>query len=532
MRELTLELVGWPSVTGTEGEAAFADRLKNLLLGLPAFSASPGNIRLVDSHGNPKARTVVALARGTGRRCLVLTGHFDVVSIDNFNELTGLAFDPLSLKTAMLKELAEAKRGGKEEQAYRDLLSDDFLPARGILDMKSGLAAGIAALEAFAADPERVGNVLFAAMPDEENRSRGARSFRDALPALAVEWDLDIVGAVNLDSNHGPGEEDGRSVFFGTTAKYSPFAFVVGQGTHVGSPFSGASAHLMAAEIIRAIETSADMADEKFGEKAAPPVCLEAKDLRHAYDVTTPDRVWLSFNWLCYARTAAQVLEEFRTKVAASAASALALQWDNRKRFLGAEGQAPTPRVMTVAELKTATLGSRPEAAAWFAEFEDSLALEENPLRMSRIAVDQLVRKADLDGPLVVIGFASLYYPVGHCGTVEEGTDGFRSRVEAACEAVERSHQTRIRRKEFFPGISDMSFFGRGAALGDSTLVADNTVASALSDRPPAGDLEFPVVNVGPWGRDAHQKYERLHTGYAFGVLPHLVCAIIREALA
>jgi arginine utilization protein RocB len=75
-----------------------------------------------------------------------------------------------------------------------------------------------------------------------------------------------------------------------------------------------------------------------------------------------------------------------------------------------------------------------------------------------------------------------------------------------------------------------MSFLGRGPA--DAGLVADNTVSTALADRSPEGGLEFPVVNAGPWGRDAHQKYERLHTGYAFGTLPHLIRAIVREALS
>ena len=32
----------------------------------------------------------------------------------------------------------------------------------------------------------------------------------------------------------------------------------------------------------------------------------------------------------------------------------------------------------------------------------------------------------------------------------------------------------------------------------------------------------LPTVNIGPWGRDAHQIGERIHAGYAFGVVPEL----------
>ena len=56
-----------------------------------------------------------------------------------------------------------------------------FLPGRGLLDMKSGIAAGIAVVEAFAADPARRGNLLFAATPDEEDRSVGMRAAAELL---------------------------------------------------------------------------------------------------------------------------------------------------------------------------------------------------------------------------------------------------------------------------------------------------------------------------------------------------------------
>ncbi|GAA4021292.1 hypothetical protein GCM10022631_39260 [Deinococcus rubellus] len=43
--------------------------------------------------------------------------------------------------------------------------------------------------------------------------------------------------------------------------------------------------------------------------------------------------------------------------------------------------------------------------------------------------------------------------------------------------------------------------------------------------------LRVPVVNAGPWGRDYHQRGERVYAPYAFGVLPHLVMEIARARL-
>ena len=41
-----------------------------------------------------------------------------------------------------------------------------------------------------------------------------------------------------------------------------------------------------------------------------------------------------------------------------------------------------------------------------------------------------------------------------------------------------------------------------------------------------------PVVNIGPWGRDYHQKWERVHMPYAFDVLPDLIYEAALVSLA
>jgi arginine utilization protein RocB len=85
--------------------------------------------------------------------------------------------------------------------------------------MKSGLAAGLAVLEAFAAEPDRGGNLLFLAVPDEEANSAGARSAAQALPDLAARLSLRFDAAVNLDALVDDGDgEIGRSVALGPLA--------------------------------------------------------------------------------------------------------------------------------------------------------------------------------------------------------------------------------------------------------------------------------------------------------------------------
>jgi hypothetical protein len=96
-------------------------------------------------------------------------------------ELGPLAFKPDELLAALIADLESRPLNATEQQALDDFNSGAFLPGRGILDMKSGIAAGKAVLEAFAEEPDRSGNLLLIATPDEERGSRGMRSLRDAL---------------------------------------------------------------------------------------------------------------------------------------------------------------------------------------------------------------------------------------------------------------------------------------------------------------------------------------------------------------
>lgn len=145
VRQIGLRITSWPSETGTPGEASFADRLHALLRELPYFREHPEDLHLIASHGEPLTRNVVALVRGTGKRTLVMAGHFDTVSTDNYHELKALACDSLALKDALIESLlARDDRSEQEERALQDLASGDFLPGRGLLDMKSGLAVAIA----------------------------------------------------------------------------------------------------------------------------------------------------------------------------------------------------------------------------------------------------------------------------------------------------------------------------------------------------------------------------------------------------
>ena len=527
-REIADRLVAWPSVTGTAGEAAFADHARGLLLEIPYFAAHPEDVALIDSHGTPPARNVAALVRGRGRRCVVLAGHYDTVSITDYGALSPCALQPDALATALAADLRAHPRNAHEELALADLDSGAYRPGRGMLDMKSGDAAGIVALERFAQERYREGNLLLLLTPDEENRSRGMRSMRDALPDLARRWGLDIVAGINLDSVSDLGDgDDGRAVHVGTVGKQMPFAYVVGRPTHAGYPYDGVSASLIGAEIIRAVEARPELCDEAFGELAPPPVCLEARDLRAGYNVTTPAAFWLAFNWLTHARGPDAVLGQFRGIVAAAMQAALdrlaagARAFDRRTG--GVHVPHPPGALWSFADLKARAFEQGgDEAIARHEALLTALRHEENPLAASRALVADLVASARVEGPAVVTGFASLHYPATHAGAEHAAV---LAAIEAAVAGVAAAHGTSVRRREYFAGICDMSFLGVRPDPGQAAFVAANTPSPDAIDMAPADALCFPVVNIGPWGREYHQRTERVHAAYAFAVLPDLLTA-------
>ena len=172
--------------------------------------------------------------------------------------------------------------------------------------MKAGLAAGIAAMEAYRGRCQ-------SAVPRRLRRggpSAGARAAAPLLPSIAAEHGLDIALVINLDaiSDQGDGAA-GRVVALGSIGKQLLTAFVVGKEAHACYPQDGANAAYLGAELLTEFELAPELAETSGTEIAAPPTALHAKDLKSGYNVTTPAQSWLYWNTLQHRRSAADVLD-------------------------------------------------------------------------------------------------------------------------------------------------------------------------------------------------------------------------------
>jgi arginine utilization protein RocB len=473
VRDLALLFTSWNSVTGTEGEARFAAKLSDLV----KPQAFTENLVYDVSSAARDCGISLIFKRGRSHRTIVLTGHYDTVPFDDYGAFQHLALSPASLTKALAEHLRQTMPG---HLALQDFDSGAFLAGRGLLDMKAGLAAGLAVLEHYAG----VTSLILLSVCDEEEKSAGARAAVPLLKSFAQEHKLAIDLVINLDSISDQGDgSNGRVVTYGSIGKQLLAAHVVGKQVHAGYAENGVNAAYVMAELVRAIELSPLLVEQTGAEVTAAPATLYAKDGKSGYNVSTPASAFAYWNTLQHQRSGAEVLE-----IALDIA---------REAIRHAEAKTGH-RIALKPMSALPTMGHKPDPA---------LSLPDQTAQV----LTQATR--DTAEPTVYLGFASIPYPAVRLRDAQ-----LRKIISEAVAPFQ------LGEVNYFAGISDMSFFGQTS--GDLALVAANTpIWGTGFTMPESGG--FPTINIGPWGRDYHTWLERLHAPYAFDTLPRVLLAVI-----
>ncbi|HLX38954.1 MAG TPA: M20/M25/M40 family metallo-hydrolase, partial [Ktedonobacteraceae bacterium] len=235
---------------------------------------------------------VYAFLRGESKRTLVLLGHFDTVDTQDYGPLEPWALDPAALVERQNELLALVPELGADLEAH----PDDWMFGRGSVDMKSGVAANIAVMRHLTERARTTTlpiSIVMLATPDEENESAGVLQAVRFLLRLRQQYDLTYLGAINTDYTTALYPNDPqRYINSGTVGKLLPSFLIVGKEAHVGEPFQGVDANLLAAELIRDLSMNDALCDVVRSSDNAqgvqmtpPPVTLRASDLKTHYDV-------------------------------------------------------------------------------------------------------------------------------------------------------------------------------------------------------------------------------------------------------
>jgi arginine utilization protein RocB len=118
--------------------------------------------------------------------------------------------------------------------------------------------------------------------------------------------------------------------------------------------------------------------------------------------------------------------------------------------------------------------------------------------------------------PLVVLFALPPYYPAPLPLKNEEIEEKFREVVQGA------GYDPVV--LNYYPYISDLSFFAPPSAYEDflnlSPVRLDTSFATEFFS-------EVPLYNAGPFGKDAHKKFERVEKKYSLEVLPEFLKKIV-----
>lgn len=539
IERIALDLTKTPSVVGSSGEIEVANKIYEYLSRIDYFKKNPENLYLSNLRQDAMNRkNVIAFIEGerNSPRTVLLLGHIDTAGIEDYGDLKKYATKPEQLKY-MLAE----KNFSKE--IMEEIQSENWLFGRGLFDMKAGVAALIVMMEEFSKKTEELeGNIVFIAVSDEEANSGGMLSAVQELADMSEKKGWEFVAAIDTDymTELYPGDKN-KYVYIGTVGKLLPCFYIYGKETHVGQAFDGLDANLLASEIIKQINLSLDLCDVVDGEVTPPSVSLSQKDLKKEYSVQTVHAANLYFNFATHISMPGEVLEKLKKKAEKAFKNTIDRLNENYKNFCEMSNTPYTQlpwkvNVLSFEELYSRVKGEIGERLDRIIDdLAEKLLKEGVDEREFSLRVVQEVHSLYSDKePVIIMYYAPPYYPHIYVKGETENEKQLLLAVDSAVRETKRVYDYNVLIKKFYPNISDLSY---------CSITKDEESISALINNMPSWPKKYrlpikaiqkvsmPVVNIGPFGKDAHKLTERLSKAYSFDAMPMILYKTILNLL-
>lgn len=542
IERLTTELVNIPSINGTKGEVHISNKMFSYLSSIDYFKQHKEYVFQVPLKGDKLGRSnVFAFLRGEKKesnKTIILHGHMDTVSVDDFGSLAEYAFDPEILAEKL-------KKIDLPQEVMEDLESGDWMFGRGASDMKSGDAVHLVVLKELSKRvKEFSGNILFMSNPVEENQHTGAIEALEVLKNLKLKYKFKYIMAINNDyiCPMYPGDKT-KYIYTGTVGKLLPAFYFVGKETHVGQCFEGLNPDALAGEVVNEINLNVDLCDEYKGEYTLPPSVLKFRDLKESYNVQTPVSAFAYFNYALHKESPKRTVEKLKEAATRGFERVIKKNDEQYKKYcrMTKQNYEPLnfkPKVITYFELyeaaKSKFSGNLDEKIEnWEQELIDkNVDLREISLKV----VEKVFQIYGDKSPCIVIFFAPPYCPHNTLNDNDEKENEIIEKLKECTEELsnEMEIENEFKIMQFFPSLSDSSYFKIDDNFKELKSLTSNFPGWDKIYGVPLKEikkLNIPAINYGCYGKDAHKWTERVYKPYSFEVLPKLIMITIKKFL-
>lgn len=540
IENLTLELVNIQGVVGSSDENNVSEKVHEKFTEMEYFKKHPQNLMYVMAKDDEplNRKSVVAVLKGEktkSDKTIVLIGHTDTVGISDYGVNAEYATKP----TQLIEKLRNVTL---PEDARKDLESGEYYFGRGVFDMKCGTSTLMSIVEMLSKDVQNFeGNLVFAAVCDEEGGSKGMLAVVEELIKLQEKEGFEYLAVIDTDYSAPRFEGDNtRYIYVGTVGKLMPSFYVIGAEAHAGDPFKGIDSNHISSAITEEMNFNFDYCDEAEGEVTVPPISLRQQDLKPEYSVQTNRASYLYFNFSTHSSTPDQMMDKV-VKGAQKAFQKVVDRLQEEHKKYSESNNFPyqklpwEARVLTYAELYAKV---KAEMGKELDEIMDKLSdklLEDSNIDDRIYSLKMVERLHELwsdKNPVVVAYFSPPYYPHIY---VKGETDLEKKLMDTLNKVMQgNTSKYDVKVKKFYPYISDLSYAAAPREAGAVESLMDNMPGYGKKYDLPIEEMQklnLPVVNIGPFGKDAHKFTERLEKDYSFNVAPKLVYETIIDLL-
>jgi arginine utilization protein RocB len=529
--ELLCELVEIPSVTHSTDEIYFAEFVEKKLLELLYFQQNKEYLKLHKTEDGRKFVTALVKKRPNEKKTVILVSHFDVVGVEDYGNWKDYSFNPKKLT-----QLFNENKENMSQEIQKDLETGNWLFGRGTMDMKGGLALHMSIIEEASMDNTFDGNLLLLTVCDEEVNSLGMRSAAPILLEMAKQYHLEYSACLNSEPmfTRFPGDEN-KYIYTGSIGKLLPGFLCYGKETHVGEPFSGLNANYMASQITCELELNTQYCEFVEDEVTPPPTCLMQKDLKREYNAQIPHRAITLFNMFLMEKPMKNIVKQLRAS-AQKVARDIEGGYENRAvSFATLEKSLPQKITVNVYEFDellhyaTNTYGRDEVERIQEDVFNNSGGNDDRDLTIR--LVDELAILCKELAPMIVLFFAPPYYPA----VSSRKNTHIRRVVDEMVIYAKGNFNINLKEQKYFSGVSDLSYTGLDQKANDLKALISNMPLWDRGYSVPLDvllELNVPVLNLGPVGKDPHKWTERLDVNNAFDALRKMLSVTINQILA